>query len=60
MSKIEKILQIMLLNPLDWRVEDIKTIAKRYKIDYRQPGTSHVTFRFENDDKLTVLAHKHR
>ena len=58
MSKIEKILQKMRLNPRDWRIEDIKTIAKRYKIDHRQPGTSHVTFRFANGEKLTVPAHK--
>ena len=58
MSKIEKILQKMRHNPRDWRIEDIKTIAKRYEIDYRQPGSSHVTFRFSNGDKLTIPAHK--
>jgi hypothetical protein len=58
MSKIAKILQKMRHNPCDWRIEDIKTIAKRYDIDYRQPGSSHVTFRFLNGDKLTIPAHK--
>ncbi|OGT41063.1 MAG: hypothetical protein A3F13_07340 [Gammaproteobacteria bacterium RIFCSPHIGHO2_12_FULL_40_19] len=58
MGKIEKLLQKMRHNPRDWRIEDIQTIAKRYKIDYRQPGTSHVTFRFTNGEKLTVPAHK--
>lgn len=58
MSKIEKILEKMRHNPRDWRIEDIKTLAERYKIDYRQPGTSHVTFRFTNGEKLTVPAHK--
>ncbi|OGT54044.1 MAG: hypothetical protein A3F43_00405 [Gammaproteobacteria bacterium RIFCSPHIGHO2_12_FULL_42_10] len=58
MSKIEKILQKMRHNPRDWRIEDIKTIAKRYEIDYRQPGSSHVTFRFSHGEKLTIPAHK--
>jgi hypothetical protein len=48
----------MRLNPRDWRIEDIKILAARYKIDYRQPGTSHVTFRFTNGEKLTIPAHK--
>lgn len=58
MSKIEKTLQRMRHNPRDWRIEDIKIIANRYEIDYRQPGSSHVTFRFSNGEKLTVPAHK--
>jgi hypothetical protein len=58
MSKIEKILQKMRCNPRDWRIEDIKTIAIRYEVDYRQPGSSHVTFRFSNGEKLTIPAHK--
>src|SRR6478735_8995165 len=58
MSKIEKQLQKMRDNPRDWRIDDIKIIAKRYEIDYRQPGTSHVTFRFSNGEKLTIPAHK--
>ena len=58
MSKIEKILRKMRHNPRDWRIEEIQTIAKRYKIDYRQSGTSHVTFRFKKGEKLTVPAHK--
>ena len=45
-------------NPRDWRIEDIKAIADRMNIDYRQPGTSHVTFRTKAGKKLTVPAHK--
>jgi len=32
-------------NPRDWRIEDLKVLADSYGINYRQPGTSHVTFR---------------
>ncbi len=58
MSKIEKILRRMRINPRDWHIEDVKVIADRYDISHRQPGTSHVTFRFKSGLKLTIPAHK--
>jgi hypothetical protein len=58
MSKLEKILERMRQNPRDWRIEDLKAIAERFRIEHRQPGGSHVTFRFQNGQKLTVPAHK--
>lgn len=58
MSKIDKILERMRQNPRDWRIDDIKVIADRYSIEYRQPGSSHVTFRFPNKQMLTIPAHK--
>ncbi len=48
----------MRANPRDWRIDDLKAIAERMSINYRQPGTSHVTFRFPNGSKLTVPSHK--
>ncbi len=48
----------MRANPRDWRIDDLKAIAERVGIHYRQPGTSHVTFRFSNGSKITVPAHK--
>jgi len=58
MSKIDKMLEKMRQNPRDWRIEDLKVIADRFKIEYRQPRGSHVTFRFPNTQILTVPAHK--
>ena len=58
MSKIEKQLEKMRRNPLDWRIEDLKAIADRVGLSYRQPGSSHVTFRSPSGLKLTVPAHK--
>jgi predicted RNA binding protein YcfA (HicA-like mRNA interferase family) len=58
MSKIDKLLTKMRNNPRDWNIEDIKAIAKRYNLEYRQPGTSHVTFRAKTGEKVTVPAHK--
>lgn len=58
MTKKEKLLTKMRNNPQDWRIDDLKHIANRLGINYRQPGTSHVTFRLDNGEKLTVPAHK--
>lgn len=58
MSKVEKLIIRMKNNPRDWQIEDIKTLADRYGIEYRQPGTSHVTFRTKAGEKLTIPAHK--
>jgi len=32
-------------NPRDWRIEDLKVIARSLGIDHDQHGTSHVVFR---------------
>jgi hypothetical protein len=45
-------------NPRDWRIDDLMTVARRCGINWRQPGTSHVTFRIPGGEKLTVPAHK--
>ena len=58
MSKIDKQLSKMKNNPRDWRIEDLKSIADRFGLHHRQPGTSHVTFRTQMGEKLTVPAHK--
>lgn len=59
MSKLEKLISSLKSNPHgDWKIEDLKRIAHNLHIEYRQPGTSHVTFRFPSKDKLTVPARK--
>ena len=58
MSKIDKVLTKMRNNPRDWNIEDIKAIADRFGIKYRQPGTSHMTFRTNSGAKITIPAHK--
>ena len=58
MSKLSKILDKMRNNPLDWRIDSLKTVAQAHGIAWRQPGTSHVTFRHPNGAKLTVPAHR--
>ena len=58
MSKTEKQLEKVKHNPRDWGIDDLKEMADRFGVSYRQPGTSHVTFRSKIGEKLTVPAHK--
>jgi hypothetical protein len=59
MARLDKLLGAMRRNPrADWRIEQLKAIADRYGIAYRQPGTSHVTFRPQRGEKLTVPAQR--
>lgn len=58
MIKFDKLIIKMRTNARDWRIDDLKAIAERVGVDYRQPGTSHVTFRLSNGSKVTVPAHK--
>ena len=54
----EKTLARMRANPRDWRIEDLKMVARRHGVSWRQPGTSHVTFRAPDGGKVTVPARK--
>ena len=58
MTKSEKLLARMRNSPRDWSIDDLKTLARRYGVDWRQPGTSHVTFIYPGIPPLTVPAHK--
>lgn len=58
MTAAAKILGRMRNNPTGWRIEDLKTVADRFNIEYRQPGTSHITFRHISGAKLTVPARR--
>ena len=59
MSQLDKKLMAMRNNPQnDWKIDDLKNIAQRYGINFRQPGTSHVTFSTPSRLCLTVPAHK--
>lgn len=56
MTQDEKLLARMRNNPRNWTIADLKRIANRYGIDFRQPGTSHVTFSFPAVIPVTVPA----
>ena len=45
-------------NPRGWNIDQLKTLARRSGIDWRLPGTSHVTFNHPGAGSLTVPSHK--
>jgi len=53
-----KTLAQMRANPLDWRIEDLKSVADAFGLVYRQPGGSHVIFRHPNGAMLSVPARR--
>lgn len=59
MSAADKRLMKMRQNPkVDWHIDDLKSVARARNMEWRQPGTSHVTFRRPDGGKLTVPARK--
>ena len=56
--RADKIVSRMRHNPRDWRIDDLKMLARRNGIDWRQPGTSHVTFSYPGLLPVTIPAHK--
>jgi len=48
----------MQANPLDWRIESLKSVAESYGLAVRHPGGSHVIFRHPNGAMLSVPAHR--
>ena len=59
MNKTKKLLDKMDNCPQgDWTISQLKTLADKLEIDYRQHGTSHVTFRDRRGEKITIPAHK--
>jgi hypothetical protein len=58
MSRAGKRLARMRANPKGWTIDDLKAVATRHGVDWRQPGTSHVTFSAEGHIPVTVPAHK--
>lgn len=59
MSTHEKLLARMRNNPLDWRIDDLKSIANRLGIDWRNDGGSHHVFSYPGvDDDVCIPAHR--
>lgn len=59
MSTHEKLLARMRNNFRDWRIEDLKSVAGRYGIDWRNEGGSHHVFSFPGvEDDVCVPAHR--
>ena len=44
MARRDKTLDAMRANPRDWRIAQLEAVAKRYGVNVRKPGGSHVVF----------------
>ncbi|MDD5285325.1 MAG: type II toxin-antitoxin system HicA family toxin [Desulfuromonadaceae bacterium] len=58
MSKVDKTLAKMKANSLDWRIEDLQAVARRFEIDWRHDGSSHCVFVTASGKTLPVPAKK--
>ncbi|MTF38545.1 hypothetical protein WEU38_06235 [Cyanobacterium aponinum AL20118] len=58
MSKADRILAKMKLNPHDWRIGNVKTVAQTYGIEWRQKSTFHVVFIRSDGKTLSIPAHR--
>lgn len=58
MTRIDKLLTKMGGNPQGWRIEDLKSIARRLNIDWHHEGSSHVIFQHPDGEHLSVPAAK--
>ncbi|NJK72462.1 MAG: type II toxin-antitoxin system HicA family toxin [Synechococcaceae cyanobacterium SM2_3_60] len=48
----------MRLNPRDWRIEDLNTVARRYGVDVRKTGGSHFVFLHPQADLAVTIPFK--
>ena len=59
MSVHEKSLARMRNNPRDWRIDDLKSMANRFGIDWRNEGGSHHVFSYPGvDEDVCIPAHR--
>jgi predicted RNA binding protein YcfA (HicA-like mRNA interferase family) len=59
MAARDKTLENMRRNPRgDWRIEDIKGVARKHGIQWRSPGGSHVIFVAPDGSVLSVPARR--
>lgn len=58
MSTAEKLLERMRNSPQDWRIDELKTVARAFEVEWRQRGTSHVIFVRTDGRTLSVPARR--
>jgi predicted RNA binding protein YcfA (HicA-like mRNA interferase family) len=58
MSTAQKILESMVNNPRDWKIEQVITVAKANGLTVHCPGGSHHIVRNASGAKISVPAHR--
>lgn len=55
MSKADKIIQKMRSNPRDWKIDSLEVLAKRFGLQIRKSGGSHVVFMHDDSDLMVTV-----
>jgi predicted RNA binding protein YcfA (HicA-like mRNA interferase family) len=55
MSKADKIIQNIRSNPRDWQMDSLENIAKRFGVQVRKSGGSHVVFLHDDSDLVVTV-----
>ncbi|MBF0339438.1 MAG: hypothetical protein HQL95_00565 [Magnetococcales bacterium] len=58
MNSSAKLLEAMTRQPLDWRIDQLQTVAQQHGIVWRQRGTSHCYFFRDDGRTLSIPAHR--
>ncbi|MBK8535893.1 MAG: hypothetical protein IPL59_12660 [Candidatus Competibacteraceae bacterium] len=58
MNTATKLVEAMQNNPLDWRIDQLQTVAQQSGTDWRQQGTSHCVFIRTDGQTLPVPAYR--
>lgn len=58
MSNAQKLIDAMANNPLDWTLDQVKTVAKASGLTVHCPGGSHHVVRNAAGAKISVPAHR--
>lgn len=58
MNTAAKLFDAMIRHPLDWRIEQLQTVAQQHGIVWRHNGGSHYAFVRGDGKMLVVPAHK--
>ncbi|MBF0213995.1 MAG: hypothetical protein HQM00_10615 [Magnetococcales bacterium] len=58
MNSSAKLLDAMTRQPLDWRIEQLQTVAQQHGIIWRQMSTSHCVFIRDDGYSLAIPAHR--
>lgn len=58
MTKADKLLARMRINPRDWRMEALETVAVRYGMQVRKRGGSHFVFMHPDSEMAVTIPFK--
>ncbi|MBF0131712.1 MAG: hypothetical protein HQL75_03890 [Magnetococcales bacterium] len=58
MNTSAKLLEAMTRHPLDWRIDQLQTVAQQHGISWRHNGGSHYAFVRTDGQMLVVPAHR--